>query len=162
MDDESKVLYRRCLSAYATGVAVVTVRDERGGVVGLTVNSFTSISLDPPLILWSLGNASDRGAFFREADRFAVNILGAEDADFAAACARRGNYCPDPARIEPGDPPLVKGALTRLKCFAVQRTPVADHLLIIAEVEAYETRDGDGLIYFRSRYGRAATIPRDA
>lgn len=162
MDEESKALYRRCLSAYATGVAVVTVKDDAAGVVGLTINSFTSISLDPPLLLWSLGNASDRGAFFREADRFAINVLGAEDADFAAGCARRGNYCPDPDRIEPGDPPRVKGALTRLQCLAVQRVPVADHLLIIAEVQAFETRDGDGLIYFRSRYGRAATPEGDA
>lgn len=156
MDDGERLLYRKALSAYPTGVAVIAVADADGVAVALTVNSFASISLNPPLIAWSLGDASDRGVFFRGADRFAVNVLGAEDAEFAAACARRGQYRPDPARIAPGDPPTVKGALSVLVCRTVQRMPLADHLLIVGEVEAHATRDGDGLTYFRSRYGRAA------
>lgn len=163
MDDEARALYRRALGAFATGVAVVTVDDGAGGVAGLTVNSFTSVSLDPPLVLWSLGNASDRGAWFRQADRFVINVLGHEDAALAADCARRGHYRLDPARlhrISPDEPPAVDGALTRLTCHTRQRIPMGDHVMFIGLVVGFDSRPGDGLTYFRGRYGRAVT-PED-
>ena len=164
MDDKAKAQFRRALGAFATGVAVVTVDHPDGGVAGLTVNSFTSVSLDPPLVLWSVGAASDRGTWFRAAERFVINILGAEDAALAAECARRGHPHIDAARVDraaPGEPPAVLGALSRLFCRTHARVPMGDHLLMIGEVTAFETRAGDGLTYFRGRYGRAPTPQED-
>jgi flavin reductase (DIM6/NTAB) family NADH-FMN oxidoreductase RutF len=157
LDDDVKPLYRRALGAYATGVAVVTVPDG-DDAAALTINSFTSISLDPPLVLWALGNASDRGAWFREADRFVINVLGAEDEDLARDCARRGHYRLPEGRLDrarPGEPTVTR-ALTRLFCRVYERVPMGDHVMIVGEVLHFETRGGDGLTYFRGRYGRAA------
>lgn len=157
MEAEAKLRYRRALSGYATGVAVITVLND-DAAVGLTVNSFTSIALEPPLILWSLGAASDRGVWFRRAERFVVNVLGAEDAQLAADCARRGHYTLPPDRIDrsrPGEPALL-GALSRLYCRTTERIPLGDHLAIVGEVTHFDNREGDGLTYFRSRYGRIA------
>jgi flavin reductase (DIM6/NTAB) family NADH-FMN oxidoreductase RutF len=158
VDDHAKALYRRALGAYPTGVAVVTADDGRGGAAALTINSFVSISLDPPLVMWSLGNATDRGVWFREADAFAINILGAEDAGLAAVHARRAQFQLDPARLfrdGPGDAPAVEGVLARLWCSTYQRIPLGDHLLLVGEVTGFDGRSGDALTYFRGGYGRA-------
>ncbi len=160
MDDQAKALYRHALGAFPTGVAVVTVDDRAGGAAALTVNSFSSISLDPPLIGWSLGSASDRGVWFREVERFTINILAAEDAGLAADHARRGNYRLEPERTAPGDPPAVTGALTRLYCRVVERIPLGDHVLFVGEVTSFDTREGDSLTYFRGRYGRATSAEK--
>ena len=157
MDDQTKVLYRHALGAFPTGVAVITVDDRAGGAAALTINSFSSISLDPPLVAWSLGTASDRGKWFRVAERFTVNILAAEDEALAADHARRGNYRLEPSRTAPGDPPSVEGALSRLYCRVAQTIPLGDHLLFVGEVTGFDTRDGDSLTYFRGRYGRAVS-----
>jgi flavin reductase (DIM6/NTAB) family NADH-FMN oxidoreductase RutF len=158
VDDQTKALYRRALGAFPTGVAVVTAPDGQGGAAGLTVNSFTSVSLDPPLVAWSLGAASDRGVFFREAERFVLNILGADDAALAAELARRGQYKVDPARLA-GDPPGIASALSRLTCRTHRHVTLGDHILIVGEVTAFEAGDGDALTYFRGRYGRAVAAP---
>ena len=156
LDDETKALYRRALGAFSTGVAVITVADG-DKTVGLTVNSFTSLSLDPPLVLWCLGKASDRGVWFVEAERFVVNILGAEDAALAAHCARRGEYFVPDDRLDLGRPgqPAVASALAHLYCSRHEHIALGDHVILVSRVEAFESRRGDGLTYFRGRYGRA-------
>jgi flavin reductase (DIM6/NTAB) family NADH-FMN oxidoreductase RutF len=159
VDDREKALYRHALGAYPTGVAVVTADDGHGGAAALTINSFVSISLDPPLVAWSLGNATDRGVWFRDADRFVINILGAQDAELAATHARRGAYRLEPGRLLAGEPPAVGGALARLHCRTHQRVPLGDHLLLVGEVTLFESGDGDALTYFRGRYGRAVEPP---
>ena len=159
MDADATHRYRRALSALPTGVTLVTVADDRGAV-GLVANSFTSLSLEPPLVLWCLGDRSDRGLYFREAERFAVNILQGEGEAIARRYAERGRH-----RLEPGDfelkgpgLPAVRGAATVLFCRISQRIHVADHLVIVGQVEDWESHDqpAEGLLYFRSRYGRAA------
>jgi flavin reductase (DIM6/NTAB) family NADH-FMN oxidoreductase RutF len=148
--------YRRALSAFATGVVLVTARDEAGRPVGLIANSFTSVSLEPPRILWCLGDHSDRGRWFRRAERFAVNILAAEAEPLARRYTARGRHHLEPDDVE-GDEafPRVRGALTYLLCRASERLPLADHLVIVGDVERFESREGPGLTYFRSAWGRA-------
>jgi flavin reductase (DIM6/NTAB) family NADH-FMN oxidoreductase RutF len=157
LDEQAKADYRRALGAFATGVAVITVADG-DKTVALTVNSFTSLSLDPPLVLWCLGKASDRGVWFLDADRFVVNVLGAEDADLARHCATRGQFFLPPERVDAAraEAPALRGALSRLYCTKHEWISVGDHLILIGEVGAHDTRAGDGLTYFRGRYGRAA------
>lgn len=157
MDAETTLQYRRALGCFPTGVVIVTAPDA-GGPVGLVVNSFTSVSLHPPLVLYCLGDQSDRGVFFRNAERYVINVLSSEAEALAARYAGRGRNRLEPADVETTTEglPAVRGALTRLMCRVHERVPLADHLAIVGEVERFETHEGDGLTYFRGRYGRAA------
>jgi len=151
--------YRRALSALPTGVVLVTVA-EGGGAVGLVANSFTSLSLEPPMVLWCLGDRSDRGAYFREAERFSINILDADAEPIARRYVERGRHhlAAEDFSLGAFGLPCVTGAATVLYCRTAQRIHLADHLVIIGQVEDWEARetDAEGLLYFRSRYGRAA------
>jgi flavin reductase (DIM6/NTAB) family NADH-FMN oxidoreductase RutF len=149
--------YRRALGAFATGVAVVTTADGCGGVIGITINSFTSVSLDPPLVLWCLDDASDRRDPFVVTERFCVNILGADDSALSDRFAKGEEYRLGPEELDPtlNDPPRLRHALSRLACTVRQRTQVGDHLVIIGEVTEFDAGEGDGLLYFRGRYARA-------
>lgn len=149
--------YRRALGAFATGVCIVTTDDGQGGAIGITVNSFTSVSLEPPLVLWCLDDASDRRDPFVVTERFAINILGAEEAALSDRFARGTEYRLGPEELDPAsrNPPRLKHALSRLDCSVRQRIQLGDHLVIIGEVTAYDAGEGDGLLYFRGRYARA-------
>lgn len=154
MDAESSLSYRRALGTFATGVAVITAEDG-AGALGLTVNSFTSVSLDPPLVLWCLADESDRRDVFHTAERFAVNVLAAEDRAhserFAFGACR---MAPEETERGASGAPLLAGAVTRLECVTHERIQMGDHVIIVGRVVAFDTRPGDGLLYFRGRYGR--------
>lgn len=147
--------YRRALGGFATGVCVVTAHTSEGPL-GITVNSFTSVSLNPPLILWCLDRRSERHDAFAAADRFAVHMLPVEDREMSDRFA--WGIC----RLSAGDfdsssaePPRLKNALTRLDCIASDRIVMGDHLTIVGAVHAFETRPGAALTYYRGRYGVA-------
>ena len=146
------VAYRRALGGFATGVCVVTAHTPEGPY-GITVNSFTSVSLTPPLILWCLDRASDRHDAFAAAERFAVHMLPVEDRQlsdrFAWGICRLHEEEFDSSSAEP---PRLKNALTRLVCGAADRIVMGDHLTIVGAVETFETRPGDALTYYRGRY----------
>jgi flavin reductase (DIM6/NTAB) family NADH-FMN oxidoreductase RutF len=148
--------YRRALGGFATGVCVVTAHTAEGPF-GITVNSFTSVSLSPPLILWCLDRASWRHDAFAQADHFAVHMLPVEDREmsdrFAWGVCRLSSEEFDSSSPEP---PRLKNALTRLDCVARERIVMGDHLTIVGEVHRFETRPGDALTYYRGRYGAAA------
>lgn len=156
MDADSSLAYRRALGAFATGVAVILVEDARGPV-GLTVNSFTSVSLDPPLILWCLGTDTERYASFAEAERFSVNVLSAQQQDRSERFSRTDGRA-ESVEVDraPSGTPMLPGALTRLDCVVHDRSTVGDHLIVVGRVERFETREGDGLTYYRGRYGAAS------
>ena len=149
--------YRRALGGFATGVAIITTADGRGGAIGITVNSFTSVSLDPPLVLWCLDDASDRRDPFVTTDCFAVNILGADDAALSDRFAKGEEFQLSPEELDPGpgSPPRLRHALSRLSCRTRERIQLGDHLVLIGEVVAFDICEGDGLLYFRGRYARA-------
>lgn len=147
--------YRDALGILPTGVTIVTVMQD-GAALGMTVNSFTSVSLQPQLILWSVGKDSERHAIFAGAERFAVNILAADQAALARACA-------DEARLDkldlawtPGDhgAPLITGALAHLQCRRYAVHPGGDHDILVGEVLDFDVaRDAPALVFHRSRYG---------
>lgn len=153
--------YRRALGAFSTGVCVVTAHTPEGAF-GITVNSFTSVSLDPPLILWCLDEASERHGLFAAAEHFAVHVLPVEDREmsdrFAWGVCRLSEDEFDTA--DPA-PPRLKNALARLDCVAEQRVPMGDHLTIVGRVLDFDSRAGDALTYFRGRYGVAADPDRE-
>lgn len=154
-DDFDVTAYRRALGGFATGVCVVTAHTGEGPF-GITVNSFTSVSLRPPLILWCLDRKSDRHDAFASADRFAVHMLPVEDQEmsdrFAWGVCRLSAEEFDSTSAEP---PRLRNALTRLDCTVHDRIIMGDHLTIVGVVSAWETRPGDALTYYRGRYGEA-------
>ena len=146
--------FREALSRYPTGVALVAAAYE-GKAVAMTVNSFASVSLDPPLILWSVDRTSDRYAAFAAAEQFSVNILRADQADLAKHFAME-------AEIERADwttnsdgIPLLNKALARLECRRYAVHQGGDHDIIVGEVLKLKADgQGDALTYFRSQYGK--------
>ena len=149
--------YRRALGAFATGVCVVTILDEKGLAHGLTVNSFTSVSLDPPLVLWCLGDRSDQYAAFAGASGYCINILAADQTDVAMRFAGKGDKRLAPGEIETvgAGAPRLAGALASIDAEVVERINAGDHLVRLARAFDVAQRDGDALTYFRSRFGAA-------
>ena len=146
---------RAALGGFATGVCVITAVGP-GGALGITVNSFTSVSLAPPTVLWSLGRRSDRWPTFSQADHFAVHVLEASN----EAAARRFAWEDSrlaPTEFEPGlgGAPLIGGWVSRFECRTVRRVDAEDHLLIFGQIEQFETREGDGLVFYKGRFQSA-------
>ena len=155
-DEFDIAAYRQALGGFATGVCVVTAHTTEGPF-GITVNSFTSVSLRPPLILWCLDRASFRHDAFAAAGRFAVHMLPVEDREMSDRFA--WGVCQlssDEFDSSSPEPPRLRNALTRLDCVARDRIVMGDHLTIVGEVRGFETRPGDALTYYRGRYGVAA------
>ena len=128
---------RRCLGSFVTGVTVVTALDDDGQPLGMTVNSFSSVSLDPPLVLWSLRNQAGSYLAFSRARRFAINILAEDQVAvsqrFAAPGADRFAGVPwTPGR---DGVPLIDGCAAQLDCRTEVTYPGGDHLLFIGRVE---------------------------
>jgi flavin reductase (DIM6/NTAB) family NADH-FMN oxidoreductase RutF len=148
-------LYRSALGSFATGVTIVTTSDKAGLGHGLTVNSFTSVSLEPPLVLWCLGNKSDSFEVFSKSDHYAVNVLAAGQSDLAMRFAGKGDQTlgrEEAATLKTGAPVLHQ-AIAVFDCKVVQRIEAGDHLILIGETQGFETRSESGLTYFRGAFG---------
>jgi flavin reductase (DIM6/NTAB) family NADH-FMN oxidoreductase RutF len=145
--------YRGALGAFATGVCVVTA-DSAQGPLGLTINSFTSVSLEPRLILWCLDERCERWPAFAAADRFAVHVLPADDRDKAARFARGvAQLAADEFERREDGPPCLPEALARFECTSHARIQMGDHMIIVGRVETFLTVEGAALTYWRGRYG---------
>jgi 3-hydroxy-9,10-secoandrosta-1,3,5(10)-triene-9,17-dione monooxygenase reductase component len=153
--EESKI-YRRALGAFATGVAVIATAGPEGPSA-ITVNSFTSVSLRPRLVLWCLDDRSDRYDLFASAKLWSVNVLSTDQEEISARFARQGGHAADPSEMEEGPHggPWLPGAIARLGCRTYETRTLGDHLVMVGEVLAYDARVGAGLTYFRGRYGVA-------
>ena len=147
--------YRRALGTFATGVCVVTA-DTPAGPLGITINSFTSVSLTPQLVLWCLDEKSERWAPFSAAERFAIHVLEAGSQALSNRFAKGVGQLSDGEylRVE-GAAPRLAGAVARFDCRTHDRVQMGDHMIIVGEVEAFEAVDGPTLTYFRGQYGRA-------
>jgi len=148
--------YRRALGAFATGVCVITA-DSPDGPLGITANSFTSVSLEPRLVLWCLDERSERWPVFAAAERFAIHVLPSDDRDVAKRFAS-GVSVLNEGEFERRDdgPPCLPEALARLECVTHDRIQMGDHMIIVGRVEAFDERPGGALTFFRGRYGLAS------
>lgn len=128
---------RRCLGSFVTGVTVITVLDENGAPVGMTANSFNSVSLDPPLIVWSLRTNARAFPVYANAKRFVVNILSEEQIDVSNRFAKSGPDRFDGVGISKGIDgiPLIDGCAAYLECRTEATYPGGDHLLFLGRVE---------------------------
>lgn len=146
--------FRRALGRFATGVIIVTA-GQKGAVKGITVNSFSSLSLDPPLILWCLSHGSSRYHAFTNEPEFTVSILDKSQQAVADHLASGSEYVPGDVALEPTliGPPSIAGALTVLECRRTSLIDGGDHTIIIGEVLSFRCReDGDPLLYYGGAY----------
>ena len=145
---------RDALGRFATGVCVITTGDE-GAPVAMTVNSFASVSLDPPLILWSLQNNSDLYQRFSTPRHFAVNVLAKEQQDLANRYAKKGDHGlqQEHYRVGKYGSPIIRNALTTLECELEATYAGGDHQIIMGRVRDMHTRPtGTPLLFFSGAY----------
>lgn len=144
---------RRAMGRFATGVAVVTALDGAGQPVGITVNSLTSVSLDPPLLLWSIDRRSTSWPTFRDSASFAVNVLASDGGALCRRFSRRESdrFAGVQWRRGPLGLPLLHGSLSQLACRVWARYPGGDHEIIVGEVLSAEGRDGEPLLFHQGR-----------
>lgn len=140
--------FRTAMGRFATGVTVITTRTA-DGVHGMTANGFLSVSLEPPLILVSLG-ACAMARYLEAGDRYAVTVLSADQ----EAVSRHfgGRPCFDVRFESPGAFDFVPGGLARIGCRIVDRVPAGDHTLFLGEVEHLDYRDGAPLLFYTGSY----------
>lgn len=133
---------RKALGSFATGVCIVTIAPELNTPIGMTINSFASVSLDPPLISWSIQNNSECFDSFNAADTFAINILSADQQELAQSYARKGQHQLQEAHFYRGQSgaPLLHGALAAFECRLWARYPGGDHHIVVGEVLAFVAR----------------------
>jgi flavin reductase (DIM6/NTAB) family NADH-FMN oxidoreductase RutF len=142
--------FRDALGLYPTGVTIITTQTPQG-LVGITANSFSSLSLDPPLVLWSPARASRRFEVFAKAQQFSIYILGQEQGDLCSHFTRDG------AEPAPGaTATTLHDALVRLDCRLHASHDGGDHLLIIGRVEQVEMRQGAPLAFHAGKLAQVA------
>lgn len=155
-DDTSGARLRQALGRFATGVTIVTAAGTDGNRVGLTVNSFASVSLDPPLILWSIERRSPSFEVFQTASHFCVNVLAAEQEHlcrrFSSPREDKFDGVPDADGL--GGSTKLSGSLACFECRNHQHIDGGDHIIIIGAVEAFSHRSGDPLVFFDGRLAR--------
>jgi flavin reductase (DIM6/NTAB) family NADH-FMN oxidoreductase RutF len=146
--------FRRACGGFATGVTIASVLDGNGAPHGLTVNSFTSVSLDPPLILICLGHAVTCIDAFRESRHFGINVLTETQRELSDRFARKGEDRFDGLEWYRGSSgvPLLPGALTAMECRVHQRIASGDHDIFVGELISLHSGQGDPLIYFSGQY----------
>jgi flavin reductase (DIM6/NTAB) family NADH-FMN oxidoreductase RutF/DNA-binding IclR family transcriptional regulator len=145
---------RQALGSFVTGVTVITTVDKAGNAYGLTANSFSSVSLDPPLVLWSQSLTAPSHPVFRDAERFAVNILADDQVDISNLFARGGQdkFCGIAVRSGLGGIPLIDGCSAYLECKRVTNYPGGDHAVFLGHVERIDRTSRRPLVFGSGKY----------
>ena len=153
--------FRDALGTFVTGVTIVTARDEEGQPFGLTANSFNSVSLDPPMVLWSLSLQSRTLPVFRDAENWAVHVLAADQQEMSDRFAQPGEdkFAGLTATDGPEGAPLIEGCAARFGCRARFEYEGGDHAIFLGEVIDFDRREAEPLIYHGGRYGRVMRAP---
>jgi flavin reductase (DIM6/NTAB) family NADH-FMN oxidoreductase RutF len=148
--------FRRACAQFSTGVAIAAALDSQGQPHGLTINSFTSVSMDPPLVLICVDLISGLLPIFERAGHYGLSFLTSEQREISQRFATRGHdrfgsvaWCPAPSGA-----PLIPHALAHLDCSVRQSVRAGDHTVLIAEVVSADIYTGSPLLYFDSGYRR--------
>jgi len=145
--------FRRALGSFPTGVAIITTRDTDGTPVGLTCNSFSSVSLDPPLVLWSLRSASKSLDAFRRAGAFAVHVLAQHQHELSSRFAGSTGSKFDGMNLPDEGLPEVPGCIARFVCRTAFEHQAGDHVVFFGEVQGFEHCEQEPLVFHRGAYG---------
>ncbi|WFU43488.1 flavin reductase family protein [Bradyrhizobium sp. CB82] len=148
--------FRNALGTYATGVTIITATGPDGKPYGLTCNSFASVSLNPPLVLWSLVVYSSSLTVFQNASHFAVNVLGVSQQALANRFAKSSDDKFTGVDWSPGlgNAPVLTESVANFQCRSVNRYYGGDHVIFLGAVEAYSYNRNEPLLFARGSYGR--------
>jgi flavin reductase (DIM6/NTAB) family NADH-FMN oxidoreductase RutF len=148
------VIYRRTCAQFATGITVVTTLDNHGHPHGMTVNSFSSVSLEPPLVLVSIDLRNAILGHFISTSWFAINVLAEHQEDLSRrfSSAAENRFVEVEWHAGHSGVPLLDGVLARLECSVTQTFEAGDHTVLIGEVRSAWHREGKPLVYFDSGY----------
>ena len=154
--------FRQALGSFATGVTIITTRTEDGEPLGLTVNSFNSVSLDPPMVLWSLAETYKGYEAFKKATHWAVHVLAANQEQLSNRFAGKAEDKFSGLEYENGinGNPLLTGCAARFECRTAYQYEGGDHLIFVGEVEAFQQSESSPLVFHGGRYAHAT--PRQA
>lgn len=145
---------RSAFGQFATGVTVVTARTSTGPI-GMTANSFSSVSLDPALVLWCPAKSSSRYAHFIDAAHFAIHVMGVEHEHIAMGFAKSGQAFDGlDVTTNANGVPLLGDCLARFECTAHQIHDAGDHSIVVGRVGSAAFREGDALIFCQGRFRR--------
>ena len=153
--------FRQALGAFTTGVTIVTTIDRSGKDVGVTANSFNSVSLEPPMVLWSIGKSSTNIDTFIAARHFAVHVLASDQDPLAGHFSKRGVDRFAGLKLErgPGGIPLLPGCSARFQCRMAFQYEGGDHLILVGEVLEFDHYEREPLVFKGGRYAFAVPKP---
>ncbi len=145
---------RDALGDFATGITVVTARSAGGQPVGVTVNSFASVSLEPPLVLWSLGRQSPSLAVFESCSHYVINVLAADQTDVSQrfSLSQSDKFSGIDTQVGPGGTPILLGCCAWFECRNEMRYPGGDHLILVGHVEHFQREEKPPLIFHGGCY----------
>ena len=145
---------RRVMGCFATGVTVITTRDQAGRPYGLTANAVTSLSLEPPLLLICVDRKAETFPHFFDSKIFVLNILAEGQEEVSRRFAKTGGdkFAAVPYRIGHLDTPILEGTLGHVECRIIETLEGGDHVIHVGEVQHADARDGRPLLFYRGRY----------
>lgn len=146
--------FRVALSQFATGVTIITTRLEDGSFLGLTASSFNSVSLEPPLVLWSLNQAANSMPVFSGNSHYVINILAADQAELAKQFARpsEDRFAGVDFTLSPTGLPILSGVAAWFECHNRSRYPEGDHVIFVGEVESCDVSPQEPLVFHGGRF----------
>lgn len=152
--DDAALAFRACLGQFATGVTVVTCRSTKGHRCGITANSFSSVSLEPPLILWNIAKQSNSLQDFLAAEQFAVHILAESQESLSVHFARTDHTLFDDIEYRDSEHgvPLLPHCLAVFECTTHAIYEAGDHHIIIGHVDSFSWERADPLLFFSGKY----------
>ena len=151
--------FRTALSQFATGVTIITTRDEDGSFVGLTASSFNSVSLSPPLVLWSLSQNARSMPLFTANSHYVINVLAADQVALAERFASRIEDRFNGIEFDLSETglPILHGATAWFECHNRSRYPEGDHVIFVGEVERCAVDAKAPLVYYAGRFVKTAS-----
>lgn len=153
--------FRRCLGQYATGVAIVTAAHD-GLLVGMTINSFASVSLEPPLVLWSIRKASGSAQAFLNAGHFTINVLASDQVELSQQFGASNPQVFEHVAWQAGQygAPLLPGVIGQLECTCARVDDGGDHWILVGEVKTFTRYAGEPLLFSQGQYAVAQNHPQ--
>lgn len=150
--------FRSALGGFATGICVVTAEGSNGRLAGMTINSFSSVSLDPPLVLWSIGRTSPSFPVFTTVKNWAINVLAEDQEALSNAFAKpaEDKFVGVDWQAGLGGAPLLNGTVARFECSTEHLYEGGDHIIIVGRVHAFDHSGGRPLLFSGGRYGKLA------
>jgi flavin reductase (DIM6/NTAB) family NADH-FMN oxidoreductase RutF len=156
--------YRNALGKFGTGVAIVSTKTATNLPVGVTINSFNSVSLDPPIVLWSLNKQSPSLQAFDDTGKFVIHVLSQDQVDLSKRFSSRIEDKFSNVGYEFGQlgVPLIQGCSAIFECTTWLRQEVGDHILFLGLVENFHSTEKEALLYYKGRYAVGAELETDS